>query len=93
MKILKVLGTFCLAKIGEKHLFGAVLDRKQAFLDYKNISFMKAAKLTFSKGKVRGLGENVKFIHPFFLGKISLEKVIGAVLDRKEAIQTIKTSI
>ena len=54
---------------------------------------MKAAKLTFSKGKVRGLGENVKFIHPFFLGKISLEKVIGAVLDRKEAIQTIKTSI
>ena len=44
---------------------------------------MKVAKLTFSKGKVRGLGENVKFIHLFFLGKISLEKVIGAVLDRK----------
>ena len=51
---------------------------------------MKVAKLTFSKGKVRGLGENVKFIHLFFLGKISLEKVIGAVLDRKEAILDYK---
>ena len=51
---------------------------------------MKVAKLTFSKGKVRGLGENVKFIHPFFLGKISLEKVIGAVLERKEAILDYK---
>ena len=51
---------------------------------------MKVAKLTFSKGEVRGLGENVKFIHLFFLGKISLEKVIGAALDRKEAILDYK---
>ena len=35
---------------------------------------------------MHGLGQNVKFIHPLFLGKIGLEKVIGAVLDRKEAI-------
>ena len=28
-------------------MFGAVRDRKQAFLDYKNIIFMKVAKLTF----------------------------------------------
>ena len=32
------------------------------------------------------LDKSVKFLHLFFLGKIDLEKVFGAVLDRKEAI-------
>ena len=32
------------------------------------------------------LVKNVKFLHPFFLGKIGLEKLFGAILDRKEAI-------
>ena len=32
------------------------------------------------------LGKYVKFLHPFSLGKIGLEKVFGAVLDRKEAV-------
>ena len=32
------------------------------------------------------LVKNVKFLHPFFLGKIGVEKVFGAILDRKEAI-------
>ena len=36
------------------------------------------------------LVKNVKFLHPFFLGKKGLEKVFGAVLDRKEAILDYK---
>ena len=32
------------------------------------------------------LVKNVKFLHRFSLGKIGLEKVFSAVLDRKEAI-------
>ena len=36
------------------------------------------------------LGKNVKFLHPFSLGKIGLEKVFGAVLDRKEAVLDYK---
>ena len=32
------------------------------------------------------LVKNVKFLHPFFSGKIGLEKLFGAILDRKEAI-------
>ena len=35
------------------------------------------------------LGKNFKF-HPFSLGKIGLEKVFGAVLDRKEAVLDYK---
>ena len=29
------------------------------------------------------LDKSVKFLHPFFLGKIGLQKVFGDVLDRK----------
>ena len=36
------------------------------------------------------LVKNVKFLHPFFLGKIGLQQVFGAVLDRKEAILDYK---
>ena len=36
------------------------------------------------------LGKNVKFLHPLSLGKIGLEKVFGAVLDRKEAVLDYK---
>ena len=56
-------------------MYCAILDRKQAFLDYKNITI-------FPKVSVK----NVKFPHPFFLGKTGLGKVFGAVLDWKEAI-------
>ena len=36
------------------------------------------------------LVKNAKFLHPFFLGKIGLQEVFGAVLDRKEAILDYK---
>ena len=72
-------------------MFCAVLDRKQAFLDFKNINFMKVAKLTFfQRGQSMVLVKNVKFLHSFFLGKKGLEKVFGAVQDRKEAILDYK---
>ena len=36
------------------------------------------------------LVKNVKFLYPFFLGKIGLREVFGTVLDRKEAILDYK---
>ena len=36
------------------------------------------------------LVKNVKFLNPFLLGKIGLDKVFGAVLDRKVAILDYK---
>ena len=36
------------------------------------------------------LVKNVKFLHPFFLCKIGLQEVFGAVLDRKEVILDYK---
>ena len=36
------------------------------------------------------LVKNVKFLHPFFLGKTGLQEVFGAVLERKESILDYK---
>ena len=38
-KIMKFLYPFFLAKIGKDKVLGNVLDRKRAFLNYKNIDF------------------------------------------------------
>ena len=39
------------------------------------------------------LVKNLKCLDPFFFGQIRSEEVFGAVLDRKQAILTIKISI
>ena len=44
---LEIARLFLFRQDGIKKVFCAVLDRKQAFLDFKNINFMKVAKLTF----------------------------------------------
>ena len=39
-----------LSKVGLEIVFGGVLDRKQAFLDYKNINFRLLQNEFFSNG-------------------------------------------
>ena len=41
VKNVKFLHTFFLGKIGSQEVFGAVLDRKEAILDYKNIDLIR----------------------------------------------------
>ena len=40
---------FILGKIGQENVFYDILDRKNAFLDYKNIKLKKVEKLGFFK--------------------------------------------
>ena len=40
---------FILGKIGQENVFYDILDRKNAFLDYKNIKLKKVKKLGFFK--------------------------------------------
>ena len=49
-KINKFLYLFILGKIGQEKVFGNVLDRKLAFLDYKNMDLKKSQNWHFSKG-------------------------------------------
>ena len=37
-------------KIGPEHVFDDILERKQAFLDYKNMELNKSKTWDFSKG-------------------------------------------
>ena len=47
VKKLKIFRPFILGKIGKKKVFGYILDRKKAFLDYKNKELKKVEKLAF----------------------------------------------
>ena len=42
VKNVKFLHPFFFRQIGLENIFGAVLDRKQAILDYKNMSMRKS---------------------------------------------------
>ena len=49
-KIMKFVYFFFLDKIRQIRVFGNVLDRKLAFLDYKNMDLKKSQNWHFSKG-------------------------------------------
>ena len=49
-KVMKSLYFFFLGKTRQKNVIGNVVDRKLAFLDYKNNDFKKSKTLHFSKG-------------------------------------------
>ena len=49
-KIMKFVYCIFLGKIRQKNVFGNVLDRKLAFLDYRNMDLKKLENWHFSKG-------------------------------------------
>ena len=55
-------------------MFGDILERKQAFLDYKNKEFKKSKNWDFSNG-VHGFGQKIENFHLFLLGIIGHENV------------------
>ena len=59
VKNLKFFPVFNLVKIGQENVFDDILERKKAFLQYKNTKLKKSKHWDFSKGLVHGL--NRKF--------------------------------
>ena len=70
-------------------VFGEVLNRKQAFLWYKNINFLIVTKFDFSKEAVHDFGQKFE-ISSLYFGKIGLEVVFGDILDMKQAFLNCK---
>ena len=62
---------FFLGNIGRKNVFYDILERRNAFLGYKNKKFQKA--------------KNGHFSNFFFLGNIGQENVFFNILERKNA--------
>ena len=75
---------FIFGKIGKKKVSVDILERKNAFLDYKNKKQKKFKNWPFSKGvSLWFWSKNGIFFHLFIFGKIGKKKVSGHILGRK----------
>ena len=77
---------FFSGNIGQKIVFYDILERKYAFLGYKNKKFKKLKNWHFSKGVNPWFwSKNGHFSNFFFLGNIGQENVFYDTLERKNA--------
>ena len=77
---------FFLGNIGQENVFNDILERKNAFLSYKNKKFKKLKNWHFSKGVNPWFwSKNGHFSNCFFLGNIVQENVFYDILEGKNA--------
>ena len=73
-----------LGNIGQQNVFYDILDRKNAFLRYKNKKLKKSKNWHFSKAVNRWFwSKNGHFSNLFFLGNIGKENFFYVILERK----------
>ena len=89
---LAIFPSFFLGNIGQENVFYDILERKNAFLAYKNKKLKKSKKWHFCKG-VNPLFwcKNGPFSSLYFLGNIGQENVFYDILHRKNAFVAYKT--
>ena len=84
---------FFLANIGQENVFYDILERKNAFLGYKNKKFKKSKNWNFSKGvNPWFLSKNGNFSNFVFLGNIGQANVFYDILERKNAFLGYKNN-
>ena len=77
---------FYLRNIGQENVFYDVLERKNAFLGYKNKKFKKSKNWHFFKGvNLWFWSKNGHFSNFFFYAHIGQENVFYDILERKNA--------
>ena len=75
-----------LGNIGDENVFYDFLERKNAFLGYKNKQFKKSKNWHFSKGVSPWFLSKIgHFSNIFFLGNIGQGNVFYDILERKNA--------
>ena len=88
-----IFANFFLGNIGQENAFYDILERKNAFLGYKNKKFKKSKNWHFSKGVNPWFwSKNNHFSNFSFLGKISKENVFYYILNRKNAFLGFKNN-
>ena len=84
---------FFLGNTGQENVFYDILERKNAFLIYKNNKFKKSKNWHFSKGVNPWFwSKNCHFSEFFFLGNIGQENVFYDILERKNAFLSYKNN-
>ena len=77
---------FLLRNIGQENVFYDILERKNAFLRYKNEKFKKTKNWHFSKGvNARFWSKNAHFSNFFLLRNIGQENVFYDILEGENA--------
>ena len=77
---------FFLGNIGQENVFYEILERKNAFLAYKNKKFKKSKKLTFfQRGLPTVLVQKWTIFQLFLLGYIVQQNVFYDILERNNA--------
>ena len=71
----QVFQLFFLGNIGQENVFYDILERKNAFLGYKNKKSKKSGKLTFFK-KTHRFGPKVAIFPAFFFRQYSPRKCL-----------------
>ena len=75
-----------LVNIGQENVFYDILERKKAFLGYKNKKIKNSKNWDFSKGFNPWFrSKNGHFSNFLFLGNIGQENVFHDILERKKA--------
>ena len=81
-----IFTNFFFRNIAQQNVFYDILERKNAFLGYKNKKFKKSKNWHFSKGvNPCFLSKNGHFFQLFFVGNISQENVFHDIVERKNA--------
>ena len=62
-----------------------ILERKSAFLGYKNKKFKSRKIEIFQKGLSHGFGQKMAIFPSFFFGNIGQDNVFYDILERKNA--------
>ena len=84
---------FFLGNIGQENVFYDILERKNAFLGYKNNKFKKSKNCNFSKGVNPSFWyKKWPFFQLFFLGNIGQENVFYDILERRIAFLGYKNT-
>ena len=80
-----IFPTFFLDSIGQENVFYDILERKNAFLDYKKNKFKKSKNWHFFKGVNPWFWSKNGHFSDFFIGNIGHENVFYDILERKKA--------
>ena len=74
---------FFLGNIGQENVFYDILERKNAFLGYKNNKFKTRNIEIFPKGLTHGFSAKMAIFPTFFFGNIGQETAFCDILERK----------
>ena len=77
---------FLAGNIGQENFFYDILDRKKAFLGYKNKKFKKSKNWYLPKALTHDFGPNMAIFPIFLLGKIGQENVFDFMFERKKTL-------